>query len=62
MEKKGKIKAPFNFNLLIGNITCSQAVMLKAGLMINLLPDKSIWSFTGIGTNQLKINALSSAV
>lgn len=62
LEKKGLIEAPFYFNLFLGNITCAQADMLNAGLMINSLPDKSIWSLAGIGTNQLKINALSIAV
>ncbi len=61
LEKKGLIKPPYYFNLLFGNIACSQANLLHAGVMINDLPEDSIWSLAGIGNEQLKMNSLSLA-
>lgn len=61
LEKKGLLDAPYYFNLLFGNIACSQANLLHAGVMINDLPDNSIWSLAGIGNEQLKMNSLSLA-
>lgn len=57
--KKGLIEAPFYFNLILGNIACAQANLLNVGLMINELPDNSIWSLAGIGNYQKKMNMLS---
>lgn len=62
LEKKGLIKAPFYFNLLLGNIAGAQADLLHSGIMINDLPNNSIWSLAGIGDNQLKMNSISIAV
>lgn len=61
LEKKGLIEPPYYFNLLFGNIACSQANLLHAGVMINDLPDESLWSLAGIGNEQLKMNSLSLA-
>lgn len=61
LEKKGLLDGPYYFNLLFGNIACSQANLLHAGVMINDLPDNSIWSLAGIGNEQLKMNSLSLA-
>ena len=57
--KKGLIFPPFYFNLILGNIACAQATLLAAGVMLSELPDNSIFSFGGIGDNQLKINAMA---
>ncbi len=61
LEKKGLLDPPFYFNLLFGNIACSQANLLHAGVMINDLPGDSFWSLAGIGNEQLKMNSLSLA-
>lgn len=57
--KKGLIKSPYYFNLILGNIACAQANMLSLGLMVNELPNNSIWSTGGIGNYQLTMNAMS---
>src|SRR3989338_5201162 len=57
--RKGLIKPPFYFNLILGNIACAQANLLSLGLMIKELPPNSIWSVGGIGDSQLKMNAMS---
>ncbi|WP_437395676.1 3-keto-5-aminohexanoate cleavage protein [Flagellimonas lutimaris] len=61
LEKKNLIEPPYYFNLLFGNIACSQANLLHAGVMINDLPQDSFWSLAGIGNEQLKMNSLSLA-
>ena len=57
--KKGLLKPPYYFNLILGNIACAQADMMHLGLMINELPQNSIWSVGGVGKAQLDMNALS---
>ena len=57
--KKGLIKPPYYFNLILGNIACAQANLLSLGLMIRELPEGSIWSAGGIGDSQLKMNAIA---
>jgi uncharacterized protein (DUF849 family) len=57
--RKGLLKAPFYFNLILGNIACAQPTMLNLGLMINELPENSIWSVGGIGNWQLQMNAMA---
>ena len=61
LEKKGLLEPPHYFNLLLGNIACAQADMLHAGIMIQDLPENSLWSLAGIGDAQLKINSLAVA-
>jgi 3-keto-5-aminohexanoate cleavage enzyme len=60
--KKQLLNPPYYFNLLFGNIACSQANLLHAGVMVNDLPENSFWSLAGIGNDQLKMNSLSIAV
>ena len=62
LHKKELLQPPFYFNLLFGNIACSQPNLLHAGIMINDLPEDSIWSMAGIGDDQLKMNSLSIAI
>jgi uncharacterized protein (DUF849 family) len=57
--KKGLIKPPYYFNLILGNIACAQANLLSLGLLIKELPENSIWSVGGVGNYQLKMNAMS---
>jgi len=56
---KGLIKPPYYFNLILGNIACAQANILSLGLMINELPEGSLWSAGGIGEWQIKMNAMA---
>jgi len=60
--KKGLLTPPYYFNLLLGNIACAQADILHAGIMIRDLPEGSIWSFAGIGDQQLKMNSIAIAI
>ena len=57
--KKGIIKPPYYFNIILGNIACAQANTLSIGLMIKELPENSIWSAGGVGNAQLKTNSLA---
>ncbi len=56
LHRKGLIEPPFYFNLILGNIACAQANMLNLGLMVNELPDRSVWSVGGVGDAQLMMN------
>ncbi|WP_298551202.1 3-keto-5-aminohexanoate cleavage protein [uncultured Algibacter sp.] len=62
LERKKLLEAPYYYNLLFGNIACSQANLLHSGVMINDLPEYSHWSLAGIGNEQLKMNSLAIAV
>lgn len=57
--KKGLLKQPYYFNLIMGNIACAQADLLHVGLMLNDLPENSVAALGGIGNAQLPINALA---
>jgi 3-keto-5-aminohexanoate cleavage enzyme len=59
---KGLLKPPYYFNLIVGNIACAQASLLHLGLMINELPEGSIWSVGGVGDSQLQANVLALTV
>ena len=52
---------PFVFNILLGGIATAQANLLELGLMVERLPQGSIWLGAGIGEAQLPINTLSLA-
>lgn len=62
LTKKELIQPPYYFNLLFGNIACAQARLLHVGVMVNDLPEGSIWSLAGIGDMQLRINSLAIAM
>lgn len=62
LERKGLMEPPYYFNLILGNIACAQANLLNAGIMINDLPENSLWSLAGIGSAQLKMNSISIAI
>jgi len=57
--QKGVLHPPYYFNLILGNIACAQADMLHLGLMVQELPEGSIWSVGGVGNCQLKMNAMA---
>ena len=59
LMKKGWVKPPYYFNLILGNIACAQANLLSLGLMINELPEGAIWSVGGVGDSQLRMNAMA---
>lgn len=59
--KKGMLKPPYYFNLLMGNIACAQADLLHAGVMIRDLPADSYWAFAGIGDQQFMMNSIAIA-
>lgn len=56
--KKGYLKAPYYFNIILGNIASAQAKLLHAGLIIAELPEDSYYTLTGIGDYQKEMNAL----
>jgi 3-keto-5-aminohexanoate cleavage enzyme len=60
--KKNLISPPYYFNLLLGNIAGSQANLLHTGIMVNDLPEHSVWSLAGLGVDQLMMNSLSIAI
>jgi 3-keto-5-aminohexanoate cleavage enzyme len=59
LHKKNLLSPPFYFNLILGNIACAQANILNLGLMVNELPEGSIWAAGGVGDAQLKINVIA---
>ena len=62
LTRKGLLRPPHYFNLLLGNIACAQADLLHAGMMVRDLPENSFWSMAGIGDAQLMMNSLAIAV
>ncbi|MEM8586085.1 MAG: 3-keto-5-aminohexanoate cleavage protein [Bacteroidota bacterium] len=59
--KKGVLRPPFYFNLLLGNVASTQAEIAHIGLMIRDLPDQSYWALASLGQTQLSINTLAIA-
>lgn len=61
LERKGILRPPHYFNLLLGNIACAQADLLHVGIMIRDLPENSFWALAGIGNYQLLMNSVAVA-
>ena len=61
LARKGLLKTPHYFNLILGNISCAQADMDHLGLMCRDLPPNSHWSVGGIGNAQLPTNSMAIA-
>jgi 3-keto-5-aminohexanoate cleavage enzyme len=61
LAKKDLLRPPHYFNLIFGNITCAQADLLHAGVMIRDLPPDSCWSMGGIGDYQITMNSIAIA-
>jgi uncharacterized protein (DUF849 family) len=57
--KKNIIEPPYYFNLIFGNIACAQANLLPIGVMMNELPEGSLFSLGGIGDHQLPVNSIA---
>jgi 3-keto-5-aminohexanoate cleavage enzyme len=62
LHKRRLIVPPFYFNLIMGNIACAQPDLLHLGVMINDLPEESLWSVGAIGDFQLTMNAVAIAM
>jgi 3-keto-5-aminohexanoate cleavage enzyme len=56
--KKGLLKPPFYYNLMIGNLYTCQDSLNDISSMINNLPPNSIFSLGGIGNCQKRVNYL----
>ena len=61
LAKKGIIKPPFYFNLLLGNLGTTPATIGQLQAMIDALPAKSVWAAAGIGRFQLPMNVAALA-
>jgi len=59
--RKGLMRPPYYFNIILGNIACAQAELLSLGLMIKDLPEGALWSVGGVGDSQLQMNAVALA-
>lgn len=57
--KKGLLKPPFYYNIMIGNLYTAQDSLNDISSMINNLPFNSIFSLGGIGNCQKRVNYLS---
>jgi len=62
LARKQLMEPPYYFNLILGNISCAQADLLHAGVMIRDLPEGSLWSLAGIGNWQLQMNTIGIAM
>lgn len=60
--RKGLLRAPHYFNLIVGNIACAQADLMHVGMMIQDLPTDSVWGLGAVGDAQLSMNAVAIAM
>jgi 3-keto-5-aminohexanoate cleavage enzyme len=56
LAKKGYLRAPLHFNLLLGSLGSISADVKDLAYLVELLPFGSTWSATGIGRFQTQIN------
>jgi len=61
LATKGLLRAPYYFNLLLGNVAGAQPDLLHVGMMLRDLPPRSLWSLAGIGDAQLMMNSIAIA-
>jgi len=54
--RKGYIRPPFYFNIILGSIYSTQAKMSDLSYLVNLLPKDAAWAGGGIGIFQLNVN------
>ena len=59
--KKGVLRPPYYFNLIMGSLCSAPLDLLGLGHMVSLLPSQSIWSVGGIGRYQLDANVIAIA-
>jgi 3-keto-5-aminohexanoate cleavage enzyme len=55
----GHLRPPYYFNIILGNLASAQVDALHFSAILRDLPKESLWSVGGIGSYQLKANALS---
>ena len=55
--KRDLVQPPHYFNILLGSMHTAPATFLNLCAALNDLPRQSVWSATGLGDFQLKINA-----
>lgn len=60
--RKGMLKAPYYYNIILGNIACAQPTLLHTGVLVNDLPEDAVFSIGAIGNAQLKANAVAIAM
>ena len=58
---KNVLKAPYYFNIILGNIAGMQTDLLQIGVALKELPEKSYWALGGIGGQQLKAASIAIA-
>jgi len=56
LARKGYLKNPLHFNLLLGSLGCIPAGIGDLAYLVKSLPPESTWSATGIGRFQSQIN------
>ena len=61
LRAKKLVGPPFVVNLLLGGVATAQATPLDLGVLVERLPDNSVWLGAGIGRAQLTANALALA-
>ncbi|MCX8082794.1 MAG: 3-keto-5-aminohexanoate cleavage protein [bacterium] len=54
--KKGILKPPFYFNILLGSLYSTPATLSDLVHMVQSLPEGAVWGATGIGQFQIVIN------
>ena len=60
--QEGLIEAPYYFNILLGNIGTAQATLSHLAVLVNDLPEGSIWSAAGIGRFQKTMSTIGVAM
>ncbi len=60
--KKGLLKGPYYWNLLLGNVAGAQANLSHIAAIINDIPKDHFISFAGLGEFQLPVNAMAIAL
>ena len=56
LVRKGYLKVPLHFNLLLGSLGTMSASIRDLAFLVDSLPSGSTWSATGIGRFQTQIN------
>jgi 3-keto-5-aminohexanoate cleavage enzyme len=56
--RKGLLRPPHYFNVILGNVATAQAHPSHLGVILRELPDDSLWTCGGIGGAQLAANTL----
>ena len=57
--RKGILKPPFYFNIILGNLFSAQAKASHLAAILQEIPENSIWSLGGIGASQTSASLLA---